>query len=126
MFVGVIVACCLLVVSIDERLPDSPVIRIARARAQISAFMTALGLYRLDTGDLPTTAQGLQALRRNPGVNGWSGPYMPRDIPLDPWEREYQYRRDADGKAEVLSVGPKSVNSSPVVAKTSVGIPARE
>ena len=33
---------------------------------------------------------------------------MPRDIPLDPWEREYQYRRDADGKAEVLSFGPNS------------------
>jgi type II secretion system protein G len=122
----IILVCCLLV-SIDERLPDSPVIRVARARAQISAFITALDVYRLDTGQFPTTTQGLQALRHNPGVKDWRGPYMPVDIPLDPWKREYQYRRDADGKAEVLSFGPKSgINSSPIVATTAANTLVRE
>ena len=126
-FVGIILACCLLVVSIDERLPDSPVIRMARARAQISVFITALDVYRLDTGQFPTTAQGLQALRHNPGVQDWGGPYLPVDIPLDPWKREYQYRRDAEGKAEVLSFGPKSdINSSPIVATTAADALVRE
>jgi type II secretion system protein G len=119
-FVGIIFVCCLLIVSIDERMPDSPVIRVGRARAQISAFITALDVYRLDTGELPTTTHGLQALRHNPGVKGWRGPYLPTDIPLDPWKREYQYRRYGDGKAEVLSFGPKSgANSSPIIATTS-------
>lgn len=117
---GIILVCWLLVVSIDERLPDSPVIRVARARAQISAFIPALDMYRLDTGELPTTAQGLQALRQNPGVSGWSGPYLPRDIPLDPWKREYQYRRETDGMAEVFSFGPISdINASPIMATTA-------
>jgi len=126
-FVALMLACRLLVVSIDERVPDSPVIRMVRARAQISTFITALDVYRLDTGQLPATAQGLQALRHNPGVKGWRGPYLPLDIPLDPWKREYQYRRDAYGKAEVLSFGPKSdSNSAPIVATTAVDMLVRE
>ena len=46
--------------------------RVTAARAQINAFMTALGAYKLDTGLFPTTEQGLQALRVKPqGVNQW-------------------------------------------------------
>jgi Type II secretion system (T2SS), protein G len=65
---GIILVYCLLIVSIDERLPNSPVVREGRARTQISAFSTALGVYNLDVGELPTTAQGLQALRLDAGV----------------------------------------------------------
>ena len=41
--------------------------RKTAARAQINAFMTALGSYKLDTGSYPTTEQGLQALRVQAG-----------------------------------------------------------
>ncbi len=126
-FVGVTLFACLLVVSIDERLPDSAAIRMARARAQISAFITALDVYQRDTGQLPTTAQGLQALRHNPGVKDWRGPYLPVKIPLDPWKRDYQYRRKADGNAEVLSFGPNSdINASGIVATTAVDTLVKE
>ena len=37
--------------------------RVTAARAQINAYTTALGAYKLDTGVFPTTEQGLQALR---------------------------------------------------------------
>ena len=53
--------------------------------AQIANFHTALGAYRQDVGDYPSDAEGLQALRVNPGRRGWDGPYLPLDIPLDPW-----------------------------------------
>jgi len=67
--------------------------RVTAARSQISNFMTALGTYKLDTGTFPTTDQGLQALRVKPeSVNQWSGPYMPQDIPKDPWGHDYVYR----------------------------------
>ena len=67
--------------------------RITAARSQIQNFMTALGSYKLDTGMFPTTEQGLQALRVKPeGVNQWSGPYMPQDIPKDPWGHDYGYK----------------------------------
>ena len=63
------------------------------AHAQISNFMQALGLYKLDTGSFPPTEQGLQALRVKPDANSnWSGPYLPQDIPMDPWGRAYLYK----------------------------------
>jgi general secretion pathway protein G len=67
--------------------------RVTAARTQINAFMTALGAYKLDTGLFPTTEQGLQALRTVPsGVLQWSGPYLPQEIPVDPWGRPYLYK----------------------------------
>jgi general secretion pathway protein G len=67
--------------------------RITAARAQINSFMTALGTYKLDTGTFPTNEQGLQALRDKPAdVNQWAGPYLPQEIPVDPWGHPYAYK----------------------------------
>ena len=67
--------------------------RQTSARAQINSFMTALGAYKLDTGTYPTTEQDLQALRIKPeNVNQWQGPYLPKDIPNDPWGHPYVYK----------------------------------
>jgi general secretion pathway protein G len=66
--------------------------RKTAARAQINAFMTALGSYKLDTGGYPTTEQGLQALRTKPeNANGWQGPYTDKEIDNDPWGHPYLY-----------------------------------
>lgn len=60
---------------------------------QINGFITALGMYKLDTGTFPTTEQGLAALRVKPtGVDRWDGPYLPQDVPNDPWGRPYLYK----------------------------------
>jgi len=62
------------------------------ARAQIEAFSQALDQYRLDVGQYPTTEHGLAALRAAPsGVAKWQGPYLKRDVPVDPWGRGYVY-----------------------------------
>jgi general secretion pathway protein G len=67
--------------------------RITAAKSQIENFMTALGTYKLDVGSFPTTEQGLQSLRVKPGdANNWNGPYMPKDVPLDPWGHPYVYK----------------------------------
>jgi general secretion pathway protein G len=67
--------------------------RVTAARNQIDNFMTALGSYKLDTGTFPTSEQGLKALREKPAdLNQWAGPYMPKDIPKDPWDHEYVYK----------------------------------
>lgn len=67
--------------------------RRTAAKAQINGFMTALGAYKLDTGAFPTTEQGLHALRVRPeGVTQWNGPYLPQDVPSDPWARPYVYK----------------------------------
>jgi general secretion pathway protein G len=82
--------------------------RVTAARAQIHNFMTALGAYKLDTGTYPTTDQGLAALRvKPPDVGQWSGPYMPQDIPKDPWGHDYGYRYPGEhgDEPDVVSLG---------------------
>ena len=77
------------------------------AKAQISLLETALDTYRLDIGKYPTTDMGLQALRVQPsGLEKWDGPYMPKDIPLDPWGNPYVYRSPGEhGDYDILSYG---------------------
>jgi len=66
--------------------------KTAAARAQIELLGAALDQYRLDVGRYPDTGQGLDMLMRNPGTPNWSGPYLKRDVPKDPWGNAYKYR----------------------------------
>jgi general secretion pathway protein G len=78
-------------------LKKSDTARVTAARAQINSFMTALGTYKLDTGLYPTNEQGLQALRiQPPNLAQWQGPYLPQDIPVDPWGHPYIYKYPGD------------------------------
>jgi general secretion pathway protein G len=71
--------------------------KVTVTRNQIENFQTALGVYKLDVGTFPTTEQGLQALRVCPSdVTQWAGPYMPKDIPKDPWGHDYIYKYPGD------------------------------
>jgi general secretion pathway protein G len=82
--------------------------RVTAARAQINSFMTALGAYKLDTGTFPTTEEGLQALRIKPAeANQWQGPYLPQDIPVDPWGRPYLYKYPGEhgDEPDLISLG---------------------
>ncbi len=66
--------------------------KVAAARAQIELLGAGLDQYRLDVGAYPTTAQGLDALQRNPSVTNWNGPYLKKAVPVDPWGNPYKYR----------------------------------
>jgi general secretion pathway protein G len=81
--------------------------KVSSAKAQIELFGTALDAFRLDTGRYPTTEEGLKALREKPsGVESWSGPYLPKEIPLDPWKRSYIYKAPGEhGEYDLLSYG---------------------
>ena len=71
--------------------------RVTAAREQIHNFSVALGNYKLETGTFPTTEEGLQALRVKPnGLEQWAGPYLPKEIPKDPWGHDYVYRFPGD------------------------------
>lgn len=80
---------------------------VKTARAQIDAFEKALDQYRLDVGRYPASDQGLQALMEAPpGVQRWSGPYLKKAIPPDPWGQPYQYRHPGEhGEFDILSLG---------------------
>lgn len=77
------------------------------ARAQIDALAKALDQYRIDTGHYPSSSQGLAALMSRPdGETRWSGPYMAKAIPLDPWGRAYAYRAPGEhGEYDLWSLG---------------------
>jgi general secretion pathway protein G len=77
------------------------------AKAQIALLETALDTYRLDVGKYPTTNQGLQALRVKPdGVENWDGPYLPKEVPLDPWGHPYEYICPGEhGDYDITSLG---------------------
>lgn len=77
------------------------------AKAQISLLETALDTYRLDVGKFPTTDQGMKVLRERPENEAkWDGPYLPKEIPLDPWGNPYDYRSPGEhGDYDIVSYG---------------------
>jgi len=61
------------------------------AKAKVSQYGSQLALYKLDNFSFPTTAQGLQALVKNPGgKKNWR--QLLTSIDKDPWGNEYQYQ----------------------------------
>jgi len=77
------------------------------AKAQIDALEKALDQYRLDTGRYPTGEMGLAALVQRPqNEPKWSGPYLRKDVPLDPWGKPYAYRIPGEkGDYDIISLG---------------------
>jgi general secretion pathway protein G len=76
------------------------------AQAQIELFGVALDNFRLDVGKYPTSDAGLQALQANPGLDGWDGPYLKKDVPVDPWGHAYVYKAPGEhGEYDLISFG---------------------
>lgn len=81
---------------------------VKATRAQLDAFDKALAAYRLDTGHYPSTEQSLTSLVERPTDEPkWSGPYLSKAVPLDPWGRAYIYRQPGDRRHDydVVSYG---------------------
>lgn len=77
------------------------------AKAQIESFGKALDAYRLDVGRYPSTEQGLASLITKPNDEAkWNGPYLAKNLPLDPWAKPYVYRSPGqNGEFDLLSYG---------------------
>jgi len=77
--------------------------KVKATQAQIELLGTALDTFRLDVGRYPTTQEGLNALRRQPGdAQKWDGPYLKKEVPLDPWGKAYLY--ESPGKHGVYDL----------------------
>lgn len=85
------------------------------AKTQIRAFKGPLAAYRLDMGDYPAGQDGLHALRATPAnaaQGQWNGPYLDREVPLDPWRRPYVYMYPGQHDPEmpdISSNGPDGI-----------------
>ncbi len=62
---------------------------------QVKMLKGILETMRLDIGRFPTTEEGLSLLYTAPIDEAikpfWKGPYLDDFLPLDPWNRPYQY-----------------------------------
>ncbi len=82
--------------------------KITAAKTQISIFMGALGQYKLDVGTFPAAEEGMQALRTKPASSkNWEGPYLTKEVPLDPWGNPYVYKFPGEHgeEPEIISLG---------------------
>lgn len=84
--------------------------KVSVAKTQIRNLMAALDLYKLDNGQYPSTAQGLDALITKPSgfpeAKNWkSGGYMQK-LPQDPWANDFLYvSPGSDGAYDLISLG---------------------
>ena len=118
-FLAAILVCWLLGVGLYPGFRFAPDDHfVGTAKCQVRLFQGCLRMYEFDTGDFPTTQQGLAALwRAPPGLanpSSWDGPYSDR-VQLDPWGNAYQYQypgRHKEGMADVWSFGPDRIDGT--------------
>jgi general secretion pathway protein G len=81
--------------------------QITVARAQIDVLSKSVDNFRLDVGRFPTAEEGLQSLVVRPSsADKWNGPYLKKEVPLDPWGHPYVYQvPGAKGDYAVISYG---------------------
>jgi general secretion pathway protein G len=77
------------------------------AQTQIQMLATTLDLYHLDVGRYPTEEEGLKSLYAKPeNLPAWSGPYLDKAVPKDPWGRDYIYKCPGEhGPYDLSSLG---------------------
>jgi len=90
--------------------------KVADAKVQIRNLETALKLYKLDSGNFPTTEQGLQALVVKPSVGQIPKNYKAegylenKNVPKDPWGTDYVYLSPGEhGDYDLYSFGADGV-----------------
>jgi general secretion pathway protein G len=83
------------------------------ARSQIGAFKGAIDFFESNMRRYPTTEEGLLSLRQAPDDSSrWNGPYLDEDIPLDPWDSEYNYELLDEDNFRIWSNGPDGVSDT--------------
>jgi len=63
------------------------------AATDVANIEVVLDAFEVDCGRYPATEEGLQALLVQPlNADGWTGPYLKKGLPKDPWGNLYVYR----------------------------------
>ena len=76
--------------------------KIKTAKVQIELFSAAIDSFRLDMGRFPSALGEL----RHCEDTKWNGPYLPKDIPLDPWNHSYIYKYPGEhGPYDIICYG---------------------
>ena len=91
--------------------------RLQQAQCDIKSIASMLTMHQCDTGEYPTTEEGLAALVVKPAhapVATWKGPYLDSgEVQTDPWGNPYVYRYEVRGsRPELFSRGPDGVEGT--------------
>ena len=81
------------------------------AKAQVSMLDETVNMYRIDIGAFPESLDDLQQMPQLKNTDKWNGPYLEKDLPIDPWGNEYQYVPEGDG-FRIWSFGPDGADGS--------------
>jgi general secretion pathway protein G len=66
--------------------------KVKLAKTNMAGIANALDLYKLDNHSYPTTAQGLEALVKQPtDTPNWNPAGYLKSVPVDPWGNAYTY-----------------------------------
>ena len=89
---------------------------IDAARTQVSLVESAAQFYQLHMNQYPQSMDDLVRVPSNAqNPSKWAGPYLEKQVPLDPWDNPYRYvspgkhKRD---KFDVWSMGPDRVDGT--------------
>ncbi len=77
----------------------------------IAAYLVAIRRYKEDTGAYPASKDWMEALFKNPSVNGWQGPYVAGDLPqVDLWGNPFVYEIFRDNGTVFVDVRSRGPN----------------
>jgi general secretion pathway protein G len=76
------------------------------AKAQVEMLSSSIQAFILDVGRCPNSL--IELVNSNDPL--WRGPYLSKkEVPLDPWKREYQYKCPGEnGRFDLYSLGPNN------------------
>lgn len=63
----------------------------AKAVADVESLSTAVEQYHLQNGAYPPTLEALRTKPAGEDLPNWSGPYIKKPVPNDPWNQPYLY-----------------------------------
>ena len=76
---------------------------IKATRGSIANVGTAVDMYEVDTGKLPSSLANLVS---SSGEPNWNGPYLRGGIPADAWGTPFSYSSQNAKSYEIRSAGP--------------------
>ncbi|UDQ98322.1 type II secretion system major pseudopilin GspG [Lentisphaerota bacterium WC36G] len=81
--------------------------RVSAVQAQTTVLYQAVTSFSMDMKRLPDVNIGLAELLENTSNSAkWKGPYLEvYELPLDPWDNDYIYVVESNGRFEILSYG---------------------
>lgn len=106
--------------------------RDAMAIKELNTLSDAAERFKEDVGRYPLTEEGLVGLQSRPltakpgdtgKLENWSGPYLDRDIEVDPWGDDYIYQAEPGGRSfTIFSYGAGGEGSSNIRLVVKSGV----